>query len=1268
MRFAPNGPSIPDQLLERRDAGRVVFFCGAGISLKAKMPSFVDLTKSVVDFFDPPSDSAIATALQPWRQENQTTGIPLDQIFYLLYQEFGREEVEALVAKQLRPKVLSASLCDQHEIIKRISSDQEGRPQVVTTNFDHLFEFESEEDDKVPLFVPPRLPDISLGETVTGITYLHGRISDGSAAQRPLILSSADFGRAYLSEAWATDFVRSLLQNYTVVLLGYKAEDPPIRYLLQGLHHDNYSDRSKLYAFDKGAAEDIEPKWRDRGVTPIAFPQYSDLWSSLDAWARRATDPRLWRQETIELAKKNPRRLSAVQRGQVAHVVSSTAGAKHFANAEPTPPAEWLCVFDSTCRGGEVARKFGDNPSQFDPLEIYGLDDDPPRSVNEVDQGATSYRDILMWHRGDTSPSAQHNLSGHMSPGVQKMPPRIRHLARWISCCLDSPVAAWWVARQRGLHPNLLAAIRRELRLISLPAEARRQWSLTLESHQNGDPFARDHAWYDVIDFVKKNGWTAEALTAYDAATRPFVEYRAPNELSKSKPPWHSWTETQQSEMPAWEVSFPERDGENLNVPDEMLCDVFSIEVKQLQRATGLYEMANASTFRTRTCYPRRSVEGDGDTQDHHFLSFVKLFDRMAEQHPEQAYGYSLLWPIEDRHYFRMLKLYAWNHRKLYDAKYVARELLRLEPAAFWDFDSRRELLFLVGDRWKDFPSKEQEELAHRFIAGPPRWKRWPDENHADRRDYIALRYLKWLRHNGATYTEEQEHQIAEMTHRLGGSLGGEDASSLVTEHQIRSGFIRTDETSDNLENLKIGKIADRALSEIGRRFDDSFVEKNPFRGLVKRHPRKALAALTHSARLGEYPKALWSELMSNWPDACSARLNRVYLLRLSRLPAHAVRDLAHDVGRWGRDSFPSVYRDNHSLAWTVYDNFVSGLATEGGSGSRSGLGETRLAGRVIGSSRRTIDHAINGPVGSLTDGLLRALNSLELNQGIGIPSDFTSRLQALMQSPGEGNDHVVSILCRQLSWLYHIDSDWVQEEILPWLRFEHNKAEPAWNGYLAAAQIPPQALGEKITPQLVQLFPRINDWDWQQRLASIAAQMIVQLVIYRKGEPDGLTESQARHCIRNMDEQCRREAISQLGRIGTNRQGGWVSHVIPFIENVWPRERAFRTSGLVAAWISMLDDSGSNFPAVLAAVRRHLVPVDGTPLWLHRFSMVSDETSLTERFPNDVLTLLDAVVPNSPAALPYNLSEMLDQISEADSDLRKDRRFTRLVDLIDLL
>ena len=41
MRFYADGPSIPDELLIARDEGRVVFFCGAGVSKeRAGLPLF----------------------------------------------------------------------------------------------------------------------------------------------------------------------------------------------------------------------------------------------------------------------------------------------------------------------------------------------------------------------------------------------------------------------------------------------------------------------------------------------------------------------------------------------------------------------------------------------------------------------------------------------------------------------------------------------------------------------------------------------------------------------------------------------------------------------------------------------------------------------------------------------------------------------------------------------------------------------------------------------------------------------------------------------------------------------------------------------------------------------------------------------------------------------------------------------------------------------------------------------------------------------------
>lgn len=70
MRFISNGPIIPDILLRERDAGRVVFLCGAGVSIPAGMPTFMELTKFVIDQLSPPMESEIQKDFAPWVEVN----------------------------------------------------------------------------------------------------------------------------------------------------------------------------------------------------------------------------------------------------------------------------------------------------------------------------------------------------------------------------------------------------------------------------------------------------------------------------------------------------------------------------------------------------------------------------------------------------------------------------------------------------------------------------------------------------------------------------------------------------------------------------------------------------------------------------------------------------------------------------------------------------------------------------------------------------------------------------------------------------------------------------------------------------------------------------------------------------------------------------------------------------------------------------------------------------------------------------------------------
>ena len=237
MRFLPDGPNLPDELLEERDNGNVVFLCGAGVSRPACMPDFLELTRYVVEELGTPKDAPSRIMLSRWDDESIPADArpSLDQIFNLLQQEYAAGEIDYLIAKRLRTK--PRTNITAHETILRLSKSIDGKPQIITTNFDLLFEKAA--GRRLPTYVPPALPDLASEATFNGIVYLHGRINSRirrGGGRQGFVVSSSDFGRAYLAEAWATRFIRDLLDQYTVVLLGYSANDPPVRYLLQGLH------------------------------------------------------------------------------------------------------------------------------------------------------------------------------------------------------------------------------------------------------------------------------------------------------------------------------------------------------------------------------------------------------------------------------------------------------------------------------------------------------------------------------------------------------------------------------------------------------------------------------------------------------------------------------------------------------------------------------------------------------------------------------------------------------------------------------------------------------------------------------------------------------------------------------------------------------------------------------------------------------------------------------------------------------------------------
>ena len=134
MQFIANGPDIPEALLDAHEEGRVVFFCGAGISYPAGLPGFQDLVDNIYRL--------VNTTRTPIEDEAYQRG-QYDATLELLEHRLPgqRLAVRKALYQVLQPKLRRKGATDTHAVLLQLARNREGALRLVTTNFDRIFEY-----------------------------------------------------------------------------------------------------------------------------------------------------------------------------------------------------------------------------------------------------------------------------------------------------------------------------------------------------------------------------------------------------------------------------------------------------------------------------------------------------------------------------------------------------------------------------------------------------------------------------------------------------------------------------------------------------------------------------------------------------------------------------------------------------------------------------------------------------------------------------------------------------------------------------------------------------------------------------------------------------------------------------------------------------------------------------------------------------------------------------------------------------------------------
>jgi len=268
-----------DRILDAIKDSKLVVFAGAGVSMgpPSNLDNFRQLAEKVA------------------RNTGLTPDVPLDRFLGVL--QHRGVAVHQRAVDLLSPEGSAPN--DLHRDLIRLFGAAD-RIKLVTTNFDLHFETAAKEiyGSSPVVYRAPALP---LGYSFHGIVHVHGALPHASS----VVLTDADFGRAYLTEGWARRFLLDVFRTHSVLFVGYSHDDVVMNYLARALPADGSAGR---YALTEAVGN-----WKLLGIQPIRFIKgegaeaFRELYQGVAKLAERGARGTLdWQSRMLELVGRAP--------------------------------------------------------------------------------------------------------------------------------------------------------------------------------------------------------------------------------------------------------------------------------------------------------------------------------------------------------------------------------------------------------------------------------------------------------------------------------------------------------------------------------------------------------------------------------------------------------------------------------------------------------------------------------------------------------------------------------------------------------------------------------------------------------------------------------------------------------------------------------------------------------------------------------------------------------------------------------------------------
>ena len=1264
MKFSVDGPEIPDDLLLKRDAGSVVFICGAGVSAsRAKLPDFTTLASSVMDELRVPDDHEARKILSLSEKEENRGLISIDKVFGELEHKYYIPEITAAVTKLLYSKGQHDTSC--HKIMLDLATSRDEKVRLVTTNFDNLFS----QITNAKEWVLPKLPSAREIESLDGLVYLHGKCDkESNPEDTELVLSTSSFGDAYLADGKACEFLKYVLEKFTVVFVGYSADDPPMQYLLEALAKSQALGDT-AYAFHKGEQSEAEEKWHHRGVIPLCYKDHEDLWETLEHWRNRAFDVNLWAAQIVEMAQLGPYRLKSWQRSQVADLISNPVGAEIIAESEEPIPPQWLFVFDSKFRYATPKKgEYMDDETVYpDPFDILGLEKDSvPDAISSDDYYTRREVPLDAWNAFDVSSDdtlvendkRYYKSSFHAYPSAQSpVPERLWHLAVWISRIAKYPATLRWATHQLCLHPDVVKRIQRSLDLDreNISPVIYRSWEILFEIW-NSYEYENETKLLELNSKVSLLGWNYSRISNYRDLSRPklvianlervdelFLSSDVPDDLEYITP---------------LDIEYYGKHHQ-FDVSDQHIFDILEIDRDNLIRAVEIEKKLNR--YRNRN-FPivlsKKNFDHPHDPNNNGIkLLFVRYYRRFMNAYKvshERCKDEFETWPKSDTNVFERLRILVAGSTKILTPEKAGDILSGVSQDIFWDRYHRGDIINSIKLRWSEFSPSTKKKIEKRILDGDIKWNNEDEEEYKRRSAQYTLDMLQWLLEANCKFDIDYATTIRKLRKKC--PTWDKSLSSNIDKNEeftIERGSV------DNMSLSMGGDVAKfyllTTLSESEKEIVDvdDIIE---FIRVCEKRPSVAFRMIASSASRGEYFEWMWRYwLQSDWnEDRCRCYLRRTTIF-LCKASNSQIAEMKSSVYSWFRLVSKNFLLSWYELRYSVSLRLLDVLkeypdATESA---------------IVRMSDKKIDwvfEANNSPVGHLVDAICRYPDILDLRENSQPPQHFADVASDLLELKGDGGRFSLVSFVLMFPEIYPRFPKWVNTNIVSRIKDTDVVTKEAYLESLSyvAEGINAYRIFMEIRDAVISAFSeRVSMSD---RVVDQLSGMIIRGWITTYDGDRLVNDFQFRKMLSLGSESFRESVLSHLCRWlreGSDSNTVKCREIMRFFSDIWPLGRFAVSQRTNRYMLEIAFSSEHMFSFLVPIIRPRLEEIDIFDIELG--DLAYENSKIIRAFPEVLLDVLFSTLPKNAANWYTDLSIVIDTIEKLAPHLASDRRLSNL-------